>query len=125
MACKVGHKLDQDVFWEYIRTNGGNDIDEPGGVWPNLYMSWTPVYTSKCNMCGDRTKNGDEPFCTYNCPTNALTFGDTSDPQSTISLRIEELKEKGFRIFQPHPWEASHKGIYYAQKATRNNTSLE
>ena len=116
MACKVGHKLGAEEFWQHIRTNGGNEIDEPGGVWPDLHMSWTPIYTKDCTLCGDRTEQGEAPFCTWNCPTQALMYGDLADPQSNISLHMQELLGKGFRIFQAKSWEGSREGIIYAQK---------
>jgi Fe-S-cluster-containing dehydrogenase component len=117
MACKVAHKLKTDEFWQYVRTIGGNAIDEPGGVWPDVWMKWMPVYTQECTLCGDRAANGQEPYCSYNCPTKALTFGDMEDPQSAISLRMQELQAKDFRIFQHQPWEGTREAIFYAEKS--------
>jgi Fe-S-cluster-containing dehydrogenase component len=116
MACRVAHKLEIDEYWQYIRTIGGNEIDEPGGTWPNLYMKWKPIYTTKCTLCGDRAVKGEEAFCSFNCPTKALTYGDISAPDSAISKRMAELKEKGFVISEASKWEGTHGGIFYAEK---------
>lgn len=40
----------------------------------------------KCNFCKDtRLARGEEPACVTVCPTDALTFGDMSDPKSKIN----------------------------------------
>jgi len=117
MACKVAYKLPDDKWWQYVRTIGsGAGIDEPAGKWPNVSMRWMPVYTSDCILCGKRAKNGLEPFCTYNCPTKALTYGDLEDSNSAVSVRIAELRGKGYRIFQLPVWERTRPEIRYAEK---------
>jgi len=117
MACKVGNNLEVDEWWQHVRTIGsGSGIDEPGGTWPDLWMKWMPVFTEKCVLCKSRASDGLEPYCTYNCPTKALTFGDLEDPQSGISERLAELKGKGYRVFQLPAWEGSKEEIWYAEK---------
>lgn len=52
-----------------------------------------PVYKSadKCNFCRDTNlAKGKQPACVEACPTKALTFGDTNDPHSAISLKLKE-----------------------------------
>lgn len=34
---------------------------------------------SKCDLCIERTKAGEEPACVSNCPTNALQYGEVSE----------------------------------------------
>jgi len=117
LACKVGNSLPEDEWWQHVRTLGsGSGIDEPAGVWPDLHMSWMPVHTTDCTLCGERTEQGLEPYCTYNCPTKAMTFGDLDDAQSPVSKRMAELKEKGYRLFQMPVWERTRLEIYYAEK---------
>lgn len=117
MACKVAHKLPEAEWRQYVRTLGdGSGIDEPAGKWPNLKMSWMPVFTSDCIMCSPRTPKGREPYCTYNCPTKAMTYGDRNNPESEVSIKMKELQEKGYRIFQLPPWERTQPEIYYAEK---------
>lgn len=117
MTCKVGNKLGEREWWNYIETIGsGKGVDEPGGVWPNLYMKWRPIYTQKCTMCGKRVKDGDQPFCTYNCPTHALTYGDLDDPDSPINVRMAELKEIGFHFSEKKAFENTRRNIIYAER---------
>lgn len=116
MACKVGNKLDLEEWWQHVRTIGGAGIDEPSGTWPDVHMSWMPIHTSDCTLCGARTDQGQEPFCTYNCPTKAMTYGDLDDPQSLVSQKIDELRGRGFRIFKLPEWERSRSEIIYASK---------
>jgi len=117
MACKVAYKLPEDKWWQYVRTIGSRaGIDEPAGEWPNVRMSWMPVYTSDCILCGKRTKEGLEPFCTYNCPTKAMTYGDLDDPKSDVSMSMKKLREKSYRIFQLPVWEGTRPEIYYSEK---------
>ena len=117
LACKVGNKLAEDEWWQHVRTLGsGTGIDEPAGTWPDVHMSWMPMHTTDCTLCGERTESGQEPYCTYNCPTRAMTFGDMEDSQSPISVRMQELREKGYSIYQLPAWERTRPEIYYAEK---------
>lgn len=116
IACKMEHDLASDEFRQYVRTIGGEQLDEPGGTYPNLYMKWIPIYTTKCTLCGEKIAQGEEPACVYHCPTKALTFGDLDDPESAISKRCEDLKNKDFRIFDLPAWENTRTRIHYAEK---------
>ena len=117
MACKIGNKLPDDVWWQTVRTLGsGEGIDRPGGKWPNLHMSWLPVYNEDCIMCKGRTAKGEEPFCTDCCPTQAMIYGDIDDPQSELSQMIEKLRDRDFRLFRLPSWESSRDNIVYASK---------
>jgi Fe-S-cluster-containing dehydrogenase component len=111
MACKMGNGLDDDEWWQTVRTLGsGEGIDRPAGVYPDLHMSWLPIWTKKCIFCAPRVKDGGKPYCAYNCPTFALTFGDE------VAAEEEKLRNDGFRIFELGPWEDTKSGIEYASK---------
>lgn len=111
LACKVGNQLPDEEFWLTVRTLGsGEGIDRPAGVWPNLHMSWMPVWTTKCVKCPARMARGDEPYCVYSCPNGALTIGDAAKAAE------EALRDKGFRFFTLPAWENSKDGILYAEK---------
>lgn len=51
----------------------------------------------KCGMCAQRLDAGDkQPRCVESCPTGAMVFGDLDDPQSEISLRLNEVSPEAF-----------------------------
>lgn len=111
LACKVGNDLDDKVFWQTVRTLGsGEGIDRPAGTWPDLHMSWMPVWSESCTKCPSRIKEGSLPYCVYNCPNAALTFGEEVDGE------VERLRSEGFRVFELPAWEKSKDGIVYASK---------
>ena len=115
MACKTAHKLDTDEFWQYVRTVGSGEIDQPGGTWPNLYMKWTPIWKQSCRKCAGDESTGGQPYCVYNCPTKALVYGDASDPEGPLAKRAAELRGQGFRIYEIPAWEDTREGVMYAE----------
>jgi Fe-S-cluster-containing dehydrogenase component len=42
----------------------------------------------KCTLCSHRIDQGLEPFCAVCCETEAMHFGDLSDPESEISKLV-------------------------------------
>ena len=120
VGCKVAHKLDKDDYRVYVNTIGsGTGVDSPGGTWPNIYMKWEPIYNKSCTFCAERTVEGLEPVCVFNCPTGALTYGDADDPESAFNKRIEELKAKGFGVSQKPAWEGTRDNVWYIEKVTK------
>lgn len=111
LACKVANGLDDDVFWQTVRTEGsGEGIDRPAGQWPDLHMSWIPIWSKDCTKCPERIAAGEEPYCVHACPNGALSVGDAA------AQAAEELRDRGFRIFELPAWENSKDGIVYASK---------
>ena len=117
MACKMGNALSDEDYRLIVRTLGsGTGIDRPAGVYPNLSMGWLPVYQEKCTFCASRVAEGDQPYCAFNCPTEALCFGDASDEDSRYSAELKRLREKGYRLFELPSWEVGKAGITYASR---------
>lgn len=117
MACKIGNELPEETWWQTVRTLGsGEGIDRPSGVWPKLTMGWLPVYSQECTLCAGRLKEGNTPFCVYNCPTDALLIGDMKEPESEIAQELDTLKNNGYRIFGLPPWENTKRHILYASR---------
>ncbi len=116
LGCKIGNNLDDDIWWQTVRTLGsGEGIDRPAGTWPDLTMSWMPVYTKKCILCASRVAKGNLPYCVASCPTDAISFGDLSDPTSSVSQKKEELQAAGSRLFSLSRWEDTRKEVVYAR----------
>ena len=111
LACKVGNNLPDDEFFLTVRTLGsGEGIDRPAGVWPNLHMSWQPVWTQKCIKCPGRLAKGELPYCVNSCPCGALSIGEAA------AAKKEELRDKGFRFFELPAWDRSKEDVLYAEK---------
>lgn len=111
LACMVGNGLPDGEFWMTVRTLGsGEGIDRPAGSWPNLRMSWMPVWSESCIGCAGRVGAGEPPYCANACPNGALSYGGAADEAA------ETLKEAGFRLFSLSSWEQSREGVTYARK---------
>lgn len=61
-ACKVENRTPVGVDWHRVITIGGNHLDTPSGVYPNVSMHWLPV---PCMHC-------ENPPCADVCPESAI-----------------------------------------------------
>lgn len=94
-----------------MRTLGsGEGIDRPAGTWPDLRMSWIPIWSRSCIKCAPRVAEGELPYCVKCCPNGALSFG------ADAHVKIEAARAEGFRIFELPTWENAKDGIVYACK---------
>ena len=117
MACKVANELEDDDYRIVVRTNGsGAGIDRPQGVYPDLRMSWVPIYQKSCTWCAQRLAQGERPMCECDCPTNALAFGDETDPESAFSKELERCVGKHYHIFELPAYEHSRDNVVYATR---------
>jgi Fe-S-cluster-containing dehydrogenase component len=117
MACKVGNRLADDEYRITVRTLGsGSGIDRPAGVFPNLSMGWMPVYNKTCVYCAPRVAEGNEPYCSYNCPTSALAFGDTDTSDSAYMRELARVRAAGYRVFELPAWEDKKTRVTYASR---------
>lgn len=118
MACKMCHDLPDDDYRVIVRTNGsGAGIDRPQGVYPNLRMSWQPIYQQSCTWCAERQAEGLRPMCEYECPTEALAYGDEDDPESPYSQALAFCKGKHYHTFELPAYEGARDGVVYATRA--------
>lgn len=117
MACKVGNHLDDDDYRITVETHGsGRGIDRPAGVYPDLHMSWQPIYHSSCTFCPERVSAGEAPFCANCCPTKALAFGDENDSESTFCQELSRVKSNGYRIFDNADSPDARANVIYATR---------
>lgn len=59
---------------------------------PNMDLNETLPLIVKCDMCGDRLSNGEQPACAATCPPNAIQFG-----------RREDMLAKAKQMITDHP----------------------
>ena len=109
LSCMTGNKLKDGAWFVDVRTLGsGEGIDSPAGVWPDLHMSWQPVYRRGCTTCPARVEAGQLPYCVANCPNKALAFGDE------VAGKVGAARERGARIYELPSWERSRAHVVYA-----------
>ena len=116
MSCKTAFGLAEDEFWQYVRTIGSGEIDQPGGSWPNLYMKWKPIWKQSCRSCEGSEATGHTPFCVFNCPTGALAYGDIEDEGSEAAKMIAKLLPREYRRYEIPAWEDTREGVIYLEK---------
>ena len=69
-ACKIENNVPNGIWWNTVRTVGGDDMDTSAGVFPNTTMSYLTI---QCMHC-------ENPACVKACPVGA-TF---KDPETGI-----------------------------------------
>ena len=72
-----------------------------------LWAETTGVAT-KCHLCASRIEQGMGPFCVLCCETEAIHFGDLSDPQSEVSQLI--VRRSSYTL---KPKEKTGPAVYY------------
>ena len=70
MACKMTNNLPDTNWWTRVLTEGGDEIDTPAGIFPDVSMRYLTV---SCQHC-------DNPACTKVCPVGA-TY---KDPETGV-----------------------------------------
>ena len=61
--CKITNNLPETNWWTRVLTEGGDEIDTPAGVFPDVSMRYITV---GCQHC-------ENPACLEVCPTGATT----------------------------------------------------
>ncbi len=138
VGCRMENNLPQGTWWNRILTDGGENMDTPAGVFPDITMSYVPVacqhcenpacvkvcpvgatYTDpetgvvrqdyeKCTMCWHRLADGEEPACIRLCPERARFWGDLDDPNSEVAKVIASREYK-----QLLPEKGTKPSVYY------------
>jgi Fe-S-cluster-containing dehydrogenase component len=68
VACKQEHNLPEGGKGIEVLTLGPYNVDG------ELAMDFLPMGMEECDLCADRRKEGERPFCAQICPTKALTL---------------------------------------------------
>jgi hypothetical protein len=75
-----------------------------------LYIDPNKGTAAKCNYCAHRIENSYEPACVVVCPTESIVSGDLDDPDSAISIR---LQENDVRVRKPE--SGAKPNLFYVQ----------
>ena len=70
VACRIENNLPKGIWWNNALTDGGENMDTPSGVFPNVKMSYVTV---ACQHC-------ENPACVKVCPVGA-TY---KDPETGV-----------------------------------------
>ena len=69
-----------------------------------------------CTWCAERQVEGLPPMCEYECPTEALAYGEETDPESPYSRALARCTDKHYHVFELPDYENSRQGVTYAVK---------
>lgn len=104
----------------YTREDGIVDFDDERCIgckscmqacpYDALYIDPNKGTAAKCNYCAHRIENSYEPACVVVCPTESIVSGDLDDPNSAISLRIQE---NDVRVRKPE--SGAKPNLFYVQ----------
>ncbi len=87
-----------------------NDAQLPGSCpYNRIYWNAADSIAQKCTVCAHLVDQGKNPKCVDVCPMSAITFGDISDPNSTISKKIASLNAQPL-----HPEYGAKPKVFYA-----------
>ena len=104
----------------YTREDGIVDFDDERCIgckscmqacpYDALYIDPNKGTAAKCNYCAHRIENSYEPACVVVCPTESIISGDLDDPDSAISLHIQE---NDVRVRKPE--SGAKPNLFYVQ----------
>ena len=72
VACKQEHNFTDGMV--------GIRVDEVETVGPDkVHLDFIPVTTRFCDLCAERTGNGEQPACVKHCQSRCMAFGKLQD----------------------------------------------
>jgi Fe-S-cluster-containing dehydrogenase component len=88
VACKQEHNFPEGMVGikVYELVSSGPD---------KVYVDYAPVITRFCDLCAERTKNGEEPACVKHCQATCINYG------SIAELAKAQEKQPHSSLFVP------------------------
>jgi formate dehydrogenase iron-sulfur subunit len=68
----------------------------------------------KCTFCYDRQREGLIPACAKACPTQSIRFGELNELREEAGLRVQNLRDRGYRDAQLYDPESTSVGGTHA-----------
>jgi Fe-S-cluster-containing dehydrogenase component len=90
VACKMEHNLPTGQYGIKIAEIGPWQISDD-----KWQLSYIPVPTDQCNLCGKRLSKGKQPACVHNCQSGVMKFGTVEE------LTNEMNKKSRMVLFTP------------------------
>lgn len=72
VACKVELGLPHGKFGIQLAKVGPFPLDEANDHWELTYV---PIPTHLCDLCGDRVAAGKKPACVHHCQASVIEYG--------------------------------------------------
>ncbi len=67
----------------------------------------------KCTFCIPRVESGLRPACVTTCLSNTRVFGDLNDPESPVSLALNEAVRGNRKVWKLREDLGTHPAVYY------------
>jgi Fe-S-cluster-containing dehydrogenase component len=74
VACKQEHGLSDGMCGIKVQ-----ELVTIGKDKNDVHMDFIPYTTRFCDLCAERTKDGDEPACVKHCQARCMAFGDVAE----------------------------------------------
>ncbi len=104
----VTTRADGILLYDPVKSKGQRQIAE-ACPYQRAYWNAPQAIVQKCTFCAHLVDKGQTPRCVEACPVSVITFGDISDPNSTISKKIVSLKAQPL-----HPEYGTKPSVYYS-----------
>jgi len=86
-ACPYGART--------INTNDAYFFDQTSPAPYESFGTQRINVAEKCTFCNELTDQGAFPACVMNCPGKARSFGDITDPESSIAKKLAKATQVG------------------------------
>ncbi|MBP2653630.1 MAG: 4Fe-4S ferredoxin iron-sulfur binding domain protein [Firmicutes bacterium] len=87
-ACKKELNLPAGKFGIKLAKNGPFKLNEVDDKWELTYV---PVPTQLCNLCGDRVASGKKPNCVQHCQASVIEYGPVEELAVKLNNKARQV----------------------------------
>lgn len=91
VACKKELDLPLGKHGIKLAKNGPFKLNDSGDKWELTYV---PVPTQLCDLCGDRVAKGKKPSCVHHCQASCIEYG-------TVEELAKKMTDSRMVLFTP------------------------